>query len=381
MTRVLIDARIRGADGIGRYTASLTRALADISGPGVRVSVLAPTGVPRYSLAESTELARAATGARADVIHTLDFRIPIGPLPVPVIATVHDVLRLDPHHCYTNEQFAQRYGEGWLAGLQHAVRHLREQTGTGPVPPEGTSLYAEYYARMLSWTCQQAAHIVTPSETVARQLAARLPLGARPKAIPLGIDHLASETDGQAALPILPERYLLYVGQARAHKGLPDLITAYQQSKAGPSGVPLVCVGRDFTPGSDPAVWVESDLGRDAVTLGEVPDGVLGRLYAQATALVHLATHEGFGLPPLEAMARGARIVASDIPVLRETLGQHAEFVRPDSPRDAASAIDKILATPDDSDARDARLRWARSYTWHRHAAGIQRLYKEFQPG
>jgi hypothetical protein len=83
--------------------------MAALAGPEVRIIVLGPTGTPRYSLAEGAELVRAAIGARADLIHALDFRIPVEPLPIPVIATVHDVLRLDHRHCYADQQFTRQW--------------------------------------------------------------------------------------------------------------------------------------------------------------------------------------------------------------------------------------------------------------------------------
>lgn len=380
MIRVLIDGRISGSDGIGRYTACLTRAMAALARPEVRVTVLGSTGTPRYSLAEGAELASAAIGAHADLIHALDFRIPVEPLPVPVIATVHDVLRLDHRHCYTNQQFTRRFGSDGLARLRVAVQRLQEPPRRG-APLAGTagiSLHAEFYARMLAWTCQQARHVITPTVTVAAQLAERMPLSTRPVPIPLGIDHLAISAAGTVP-GVEATRYLLFVGQARAHKGLPDLIAAYQRSRAIASGVPLVCVGRDFAPGTDAAVQLKEALGGHAIALGEVPDSVLRNLYTRAAALVHLSTHEGFGLTPLEAMACGSRVIASDIPVLRETLGRHAGLVEPGSTADVARAIDKVLAEPDDRRARDSRMRWAGRHTWHQSAERILRLYRKCQ--
>jgi glycosyltransferase involved in cell wall biosynthesis len=384
MIRVLLDGRVSGRDGIGRYTACLAPALRAAGGTSIHLTVLEPTGTPRYSLAEGTELARAAADASADVIHSLDFRMPADPVPVPVVATVHDVLRLDHHHCYANDHFGRRFGDDGLALLRDAVRHLRDLPGSpGPgALPAGASLHAEFYARMLAWTCLQARHVVTPTVTVAAQLARQVPLTAGPVPVPLGVDHMTAATAGGTARPLgIAPGYLLYVGQARMHKGLHELIAAYQRSRASAIKVPLVCAGRDFEPGTDATATVKDALGRDAITVGEVPDSVLRDLYGQAAALIHLATHEGFGLTPLEAMACGTPVIASDIPVLRETLGQHAELADPGSAQDAAKAIDKVLTGPGDRHARDARVRWAGRYTWLRHAETIIGLYKGCQPG
>jgi hypothetical protein len=77
--RVLVDGRIDGQDGIGRYTACLIRALRAQTGSAAAINVLSPTGTPRYSRAEGTELLDAARACQAEVIHVLDYRIPLEP--------------------------------------------------------------------------------------------------------------------------------------------------------------------------------------------------------------------------------------------------------------------------------------------------------------
>src|SRR6185437_13047382 len=132
-------------------------------------------------------------------------------------------------------------------------------------------LRLEFYTRMLAWTCLQARHVVTPTATVAAQLARQVPLAAEPVPVPLGIDHLAA--GGQSkSLGVAPPGYLLYVGQARKHKGLPELIAAYQRSHASASGVSLVCAGRDFEPGTDATAQTKDALRHNVIAVGEVPD-------------------------------------------------------------------------------------------------------------
>lgn len=382
MIRVLVDGRVTGHDGIGRYTACLTAALREVSGPDLDVTILNATGTPRYSRAEDTELEQAARNAGADLIHVLDYRIPTEQLSVPIVATIHDVLRLDQSHCYANDQFAARFGHQGLSALREAVQTLRRLPRPGaPAAIAYDSLHAEFYARMLHWTCQRACRVATPTRTVAQQLIRHTGLPAEPVAILLGIDHssLASSAGqpGPAGMRPVPSRYLLYVGQARPHKGLADLLTAYRHSRADHDGVPLVCVGRDFVPGTDAHQQLSETAGRAGIALGPVPDSMVRSLYAGAEALVHLAAHEGFGFTPLEAMAAGTRVIASDIPVLRETLGAHACFTDPRSPHDVATAINRVLTEPDNPRARAERMRWANKYTWQEHMARVVRLYQE----
>jgi glycosyltransferase involved in cell wall biosynthesis len=386
MIRVLVDSRVTGHDGIGRYTTCLTAALGGMSGPDLDVAILNATGTPRYSREEGTELAQAARKAGADLIHVLDYRIPAEPLSVPIVAMVHDVLRLDQRHCYADDQFAARFGHPGLSRLREAVQALRRLPRPGaPAAIAYDSLHAEFYARMLYWTCQRACRVVTPTRTVAQQLISYTGLGAAPIAIPLGIDHSSLDPGtgrlGSAGMTAPPSRYLLYVGQARPHKGLADLLAAYRHSRASHDGVPLVCVGRDFIPGTDAHQQLSAIAGRAGIALGPVADSRLRSLYARAEALVHLAAHEGFGFTPLEAMAAGTRVIASDIPVLRETLGTHAYFADPRSPHDVAMAINQVLTEPDDLLAQAERIRWAKGYTWQQHITRVTRVYRDCLPG
>ncbi|MBS2966635.1 glycosyltransferase family 4 protein [Actinocrinis puniceicyclus] len=369
---------------MGRYMRCAASALERYADPGLRIDVLRKTGTPRYTDAEDTELLAAARASGAASIHALDYRIPISGLDLPVIATVHDVMRIvRPQHCDSDEQFARRFGRAVLDELNVRTARLR---GLAQLPPgrmrEPESLYEEHYGRMLMYTCARAAAVVTPTRTVADQLRAAVGPVGRIVVSPWGIDHDTLDDVAAGAQPEtlprgLPQRFLLYVGQAKPHKGLPALVSAYQMSGAGKAGVKLACVGRDFEPGKSAVAALEQQLGANAVCLGSTDDTALNALYARATALVHLAEHEGFGFPPLEALAAGCAVIASDIPVLRETLGEHATFVDHNDPRDAAQAINTLLSAAPDESVRDRRRDYAATFTWKRHAADLLALHRE----
>jgi glycosyltransferase involved in cell wall biosynthesis len=196
---------------------------------------------------------------------------------------------------------------------------------------------------------------------------------------PWGIDHADCDranfafSPTEAPQPI--ERYLLYVGQARSHKGFGALLGGYRRSGAAQAGVRLVCVGSDFAAGAGGASLLAC-LGDAGVAKGVVDDAALHDLYSRADALVHLAEHEGFGFTPLEALAAGTRVIASDIPVLRETLGQHAAFVECADPDAVAESIDRVLAGPASAPTeRASRMRWVQRYRWDRHARDVLAAY------
>ncbi|HEV2895993.1 MAG TPA: glycosyltransferase, partial [Actinomycetota bacterium] len=118
-------------------------------------------------------------------------------------------------------------------------------------------------------------------------------------------------------------------------------------------------------------------LPPDAVrTPGYLPQADLVRVVAGATALVFPSWYEGFGLPALEALACGTPVVASDLPVLREVLGDQAELVPPGDPAALADALARVLEDPGGEDARAARRTRAAGFTWENCAQATLGAYR-----
>jgi hypothetical protein len=197
LLNVLVDGRVSGCDGIGRYTRCLTSALSAQIEADLRTDVLGPTGTRRYSRTEGDELLDAAVPLGAEVIHVLDYRVPLTTSDIPIVATVHDLIRLlHPSYCYSDEAFIARFGSGHAAGLLAAIRALRELTDYprgATRPPQG--LHEECYARMLALVCTRAARIVTPTRTVADQLHSVLGRDQGVVLSPYGVDHLPASTE------------------------------------------------------------------------------------------------------------------------------------------------------------------------------------------
>jgi glycosyltransferase involved in cell wall biosynthesis len=231
------------------------------------------------------------------------------------------------------------------------------------------------YRELVPRGLRRAAEVLVPSAAVAAELQEAYGLPAdRITVTHLGVDpswSTASPPDAATrAATGVPEDYLLAVGTIEPRKGLPRLLTAYRALLAERADVPpLVLVG--------PAGWgAELDVAGlppgAVVFTGFLGDGKLQQVVAGARALVFPSRYEGFGLPPLEALACGVPVVAADLPVTREVLGDQARFVSTDEELTAglAEAVDGTL--PGDPASRRA---WAQRYTWERCAAATRQAY------
>ncbi|MDB5168809.1 MAG: group 1 glycosyl transferase [Candidatus Saccharibacteria bacterium] len=148
----------------------------------------------------------------------------------------------------------------------------------------------------------------------------------------------------------LPNQYFLYVGNIEPRKNLDRLLDAYEAYRTEQDGKQaLVLIGGDG--------WKNEAIKERVAKLQTqghpifwpkqyVPDEDLPALYSGATALIHLALHEGFGLPPVQAQACGTRIIASNLAVFKETLDQAAvTYVDPAN----ASAVALLMSKAPDS--------------------------------
>lgn len=178
----------------------------------------------------------------------------------------------------------------------------------------------------------------------------------------------------------LPPRYLLYLGTIEPRKNLPALFAAFRDVIAAPqfADVQLVLVGRKgwmFQPTLD-AIDQLGLTGR--VTLTDyVASADLPALLSGASAFVFPSLYEGFGLPPLEAMACGAPVICSSAASLPEVVGDAALTFDPRDARALRAAITRVLADP--ALARELRqkgLAQAKQFSWQRAAKQTLDVYR-----
>ncbi len=219
-----------------------------------------------------------------------------------------------------------------------------------------------YFAPMLPWA-RRAKVIATSTHTEASRIHTRGSKLAKPVATGLGVPPALTNTEPQrpVALGDVAE-FAMTVGRLNVRKNLELILASAALAKRVDPSNPLVVVGG--TEHSGVASEFSPDIRRSInegriVLLGGLSDAELSWLYAHTSLAVTLSLDEGFGLPAIEAAAFDAPLVASDIPVFRETVGNYAVFVRPDAPPEIiAAAFDETWGSVVDGSAVRSRYTW-----------------------
>jgi alpha-1,3-rhamnosyl/mannosyltransferase len=226
--------------------------------------------------------------------------------------------------------------------------------------------------------------VITISESARADLTRLYGLPATRLAVtPLAADSRfrprpAAEVAANRARYGLPERYVLYVGSNKPHKNLPALVQAWEHVRGREPGGALVIAGHvDRKHPELRRLLAARGLGDSVRLLPNVADADLPALYSGATVFAFPSRYEGFGLPPLEAMACGAPVLCARTSSLPEVVGDAALTYDPDSPGELAAELGRLVADPElRRDLSRRGQRRARDYSWRRTALGTLRVYE-----
>jgi glycosyltransferase involved in cell wall biosynthesis len=224
-----------------------------------------------------------------------------------------------------------------------------------------------YRKIVYGWSLRGSRLVISISEHVKQTLVERL--GVRPervRVIPLGLDH--DRFRPPAARRRLP--FLLYPANPWPHKNHRRLFEALAILRRHRPELRLIVTGSGHEGLSYPS-GVET---RGRVTLAELVE-----LYQTASALVFPSLYEGFGQPPLEAMACGCPVAASRAGALPEVCGDAVRYFDPRSPGDIASAVEDVLERSDEFAARG--IARAARFSWEACARDHERVYRDAQGG
>ena len=176
----------------------------------------------------------------------------------------------------------------------------------------------------------------------------------------------------------LPEKFILCVGSMEPRKNLINLLRAYVSlPKEIRSAYKVVFAGFKGWENKE-IMSLLAELKRDAVYLGYITDFELGALYNMATLFAYPSFYEGFGLPPLEAMACGCPVVVSRAASLPEVCGSAAVYVEPFDPSSIARGIERLAGDPVlRASLREAGLARAAQFSWESSAAEHLKIFEE----
>jgi len=241
----------------------------------------------------------------------------------------------------------------------------------------------------------RAGRVITVSEFSSREIQAAY--GIDPltiSVVPHGVGRAFATPEGAGqrdadrtrvaeAIGASDAPFLLHVGDIHARRDLPvavKALAALRRRGGGLGSLRLVLVGTDRGGLAEVIRAAASESVADAVVVTSgLDDPSLAALYRTAAAFIYPSRYEGFGLPLLEAMASGLPIVAARAGATPEVVGDAAVLVEPGDVAACVTAIDAILAAPDDGMAADLRRRGrqrAMSFTWARAAERTVEVYE-----
>jgi glycosyltransferase involved in cell wall biosynthesis len=250
--------------------------------------------------------------------------------------------------------------------------------------PQSFDWKFRFYARtFIPSGIRRASAILTLSEHARGEIMRIYDLpGERVHVVPPGVGdefHPLHDPDALARVRAkynLPEKYLLYVGGCHPRKNVPVLIAAFARARQEIPDLHFVLAGPRFEPGVIDAPVAASGASNAIHHLDFVPEADLRVLFAAARVLVFASRLEGFGMPPVEAMACGTPVVAAPNPPMPEVLGDAAWFTADDSVEAMTEGILRVLR----DDALQASLRErgiarARLYSWQDSARKTIDIY------
>ncbi len=369
--RVAIDIRKLRDYGIGTYVRNIVTQIARLDteseyvlvsrpedleftrslGPNLR-GVVSTAG--NYSIREQFGIPAIVRREKPDVFHAPHYVLP-PLLSCPSVVTIHDCIH--------------------LMFPQYLPNRL-----------------AYTYARAAMWTAtHRSAHVLTVSEASKRDILRfyRIP----PDKITVAYNAIderfntmpaADEIERVRERFQLHDPFVLYVGNIRPHKNVERLIEAFALVRTGPlANTKLLIIGDEISkyPTLRRAVH-QGKLHKHVRFLGFVGGDTLAALYRLATVFAFPSLYEGFGLPPLEAMASGTPVVTSNVSSLPEVVGDAAILVDPREPTAIAHGLRRaLLDSALRAQMRERGLARASHYSWTRTAETILRIYRETAAG
>jgi len=244
-----------------------------------------------------------------------------------------------------------------------------------------------HYGMLLARSARKAAGIIVPSACTRHDVLEILAVDEeKVRVIPLGVGEEYRVVHDEAALDRvrrrygLPRRFILFTGRNEPKKNLPGLVDALRLLKTqGQLPHQLVVVGdKGWRGGATERRIRQRGLAGDVRMVGFVPTADLVLLYNMADLFVFPSLYEGFGLPPLESMACGTAVVASNRGAVPEVVGDAALLIDPADVPALADAVSNVLGKESLKNALVQKgLARARLFSWKRAAEATEKFYRD----
>jgi len=366
--RIAIDVRKLNDYGVGTYVRNLVEQLARIDHATEYVLVCKPDDVKlsdrlgpnfravadssgQYSVREQISIPAHLFRTSPHLFHTPHYVLP-ALTPCRSIVTIHDCIHL----------IFPQYLQGRIARI---------------------------YARSAFWTTiHRANRILTVSEASKRDILRFFPIAPEKVTVVYNAiaNHFYDEPSEEKMAQVreryqLHERFVMYAGNVKPHKNLKRLIEAFAllRQKSTYDDLQLLITGSEISRYAPLRRAVHHyNLHKHVRFLGYQPEQTLAVLYRLAEVFVFPSLYEGFGLPPLEAMASGTPVVVSNASSLPEVVGDAGVLI---DPYDVTSIADGIRQVLDDSALRDSLktlgIARARLFSWPASVKRIRGIYQE----
>lgn len=249
--------------------------------------------------------------------------------------------------------------------------------GSTPLPIYKVKMWL--YRFLVWWSHRKSNKVVVPTRYVADDFSKRQPFVAKKLAVTLEASEPAMAVRAEKPKDA-PEDFILYVGTAFPHKNLKRLIEAFEILREKHPHLKLVITGkREEKHMVELMEWAEKrPVYEHIIRPGFVTDAELKWLYEHCRAYVFASLSEGFGLPPLEAMAHGAPVVSSNATCIPEVCGDAAHYFNPRRINDMAEKINEVLTHPK---LREELIKkgheQVKKYSWQKMAEETLTVYKD----
>jgi len=274
--------------------------------------------------------------------------------------------------------------------VMHDIQILRHLAAPAQYPIDAPWATLKYFSLGMSKALRTADTIITDARFTANELVSFAGVGhERITAIPCGIDHERFHPPGDNSRLEevrrrynLPPAFYLFVGQPTKQKNLRLVVESYASgSLPDEFRLPVVvtCNLRRSALFADTLARIEQDgLASLFQFTGYVREEDLPLIYAAARALLYPSRYEGFGLPPVEAMACGTPVICSNTTSLPEVVGNAALLIDPEQPASLTEALGKLNDGATRRDLAKRGLEQAQAFTWESTARQVaQRLLGE----